>query len=300
LSHDLGAMAALGTALCWSLTPLFFSFSGRRIGSDVVNRSRLLFALAFYVFAHQILFGHPLPTAAAPWRWGWLGVSAVLGLVIGDAALFQAFVLVGPRLATLMMALSPILSTVLAWLVLGETASARELTGIALTVSGVVWVVTEPRTAEARAEGSAYRTGLLLGLIGAIGQATNLITARFGLVGDYPAVSASFIRMMVAAAILWGLSAVRGDISRIVGQWRDRRAVAAVFGGALVGPFLGVTLSLFAVQHTRIGIASTLMALPPVLLIPLEYMIHGRRTSVRGIVGTVVAFAGVALIFLRG
>ncbi len=69
--------------------------------------------------------------------------------------------------------------------------------------------------------------------------------------------------------------------------------------GAVVGPFLGIWLSLVAVQNTRLGIASTLMALPPVLLIPLEFAAFRQRVSRRGIAGTVVALGGVALLFWR-
>lgn len=71
-----------------------------------------------------------------------------------------------------------------------------------------------------------------------------------------------------------------------------------MMGGAVVGPFLGIWLSLIAVQHARLGIASTLMALPPVLLIPLEYLIYRHRVSRRGIAGTVIAMVGVALLFV--
>jgi drug/metabolite transporter (DMT)-like permease len=300
LTVQAGAIAAIGTSVCWSFTALFFSFGGRRIGADAVNRTRLLFAIGLYAVAHTLAFGVPYPAGVAPWRVGWLALSALLGLVIGDGALFQAYVLVGPRLGMLMMSLVPIIGTVLARVFLGESVSATEVAGIALTVGGVAWVVSEPGAAGQRISGRDYRIGLLLGAVGAFGQAANLIAARFALVGDFPALTASFVRILVAAAVLWGLSLARRDTVRIVRQWRDRRAIAAVFGGAVVGPFAGISLSLYAVQHTRIGIASTLMALPPVLLIPLEFLVHGRRTSRRGVLGTVVAILGVALLFLPG
>jgi drug/metabolite transporter (DMT)-like permease len=55
-----------------------------------------------------------------------------------------------------------------------------------------------------------------------------------------------------------------------------------------------------AIQLTRVGIAATLMALPPVILIPLGYLIYRERVSRRGIIGTLIAFVGVAIIFLIG
>jgi drug/metabolite transporter (DMT)-like permease len=300
----LGELAALGTAVCWSFTPLFFGFSGRRVGSDVVNRSRLLIALALLVATHIVLFGRPLPTDAGPDRWGWLALSSILGLVIGDAALFQSYVLVGARLGTLMMSFVPIVSTAMAWIFLREQVGVTEIAGIALTVSGVAWVVTEAPAAGARARHEHYRRGLVLGLVGAAGQASNLIAARVGIAAlpgggaALPAFSASTIRILVAAAWLWGLSAARGDVPRVVGAWRDRRALGAIAGGAVVGPFLGISLSMVAIQHARIGVASTLMALPPVFLIPIEFILFRHRVSARGVVGTVLAFAGVAVILL--
>lgn len=91
----IGQLAAIATAFCWSATAVFFSYSGQRIGSAVVNRSRLLFALAFISLTHLLLEGSLFPLGAEPFRWGWLGLSSVLGLVLGDAALFYAYVLIG-------------------------------------------------------------------------------------------------------------------------------------------------------------------------------------------------------------
>jgi drug/metabolite transporter (DMT)-like permease len=300
LSQANGAIAALGTSLCWSFTPLFFAYSGRRVGSGVVNRSRLVFALVIYAIAHLVLFGHLAPQGVGPSRAGWLAISGLLGLVLGDAALFQSFVLVGPRLSTLTMSTVPIVSSLLAWLFLSETIGGAALLGIALTIAGVTWVVTERTGAREGADPSVYRRGIALGLVGAAGQASGLIAARYGLSGGYPAISASFVRIALAALVLWGISALRGDMGRVVSKWRDGRALAAMMAGALIGPFLGVSLSLFAVQHARVGIASTLMALPPVLLIPIEFVVHGRRTSRRGLIGTAIAFVGVAMIFVVG
>jgi len=293
-----GEIAALATAVCWSFTALFFSFGGRRVGSDVVNRTRLLLALAWLAMLHTALYGRPWPEAVEPERWWWLGLSGVLGLVIGDAALFQAYVLVGPRLAMLMMSLVPIASTAMAWLFLGQTIGREQALGIALTVGGVAWVVTERTGGPAHDTGPAFRKGIALALVGALGQSANLITARVGLAGDFPALSASMLRILVAAVVLWLLSALRGDVGRVVSRWSDRSAMAAMVAGSVVGPFLGIWLSLVAIQRTQVGIASTLMALPPVLLIPLGYLVHGERVTRRGVVGTMVAITGVAVIFL--
>jgi drug/metabolite transporter (DMT)-like permease len=292
-----GEIAALATAVCWSFTAIFFSFSGRRIGSDVVNRSRLLFASGFLFLTHWFLEGVIFPSHVESFRWGWLAASSILGLVLGDAFLFQAYVIIGPRLSMLMMSTVPIISTLFGWLLFGEVVSSLELVGVGLAVGGVAWVVTEGQENASATDRQNYHKGLLFALLGALGQVANLVTARYALVDGFPAISATLIRILIAATILWSLAAIRGQIRYTFCQWRDKLAFRALVAGSTVGPFLGIWLSLIAVQNARLGIASTLMALPPVLLIPLEYLVYHRRVSRRSMTGTLVAMVGVALLF---
>ena len=276
---------------------MFFSASGRRIGSDSVNRSRLLFALLFVSLTHFILEGSFFPLHVAPFRWGWLALSSLLGLVLGDASLFEAYVLLGPRLAMLMMSLVPIITTAAGWLLFGETISVVEGAGILLTVGGISWVVTDPRQA-ATAINRQYGRGLLFGLGGALGQAANLLTAKYALVGGFPPISASLIRILVAVVVLWGLALLQKRARRIVAQWRDGAVLRLIIAGTIAGPFLGIWFSLIAIQNARVGIASTLMALPPVILIPLTFIAYKERVNRRGLLGTLLAICGVSLIFL--
>jgi drug/metabolite transporter (DMT)-like permease len=294
----LGELAALTTAVCWSFTAIFFSFSGRLVGSQVVNRSRLLFALCFISLTHLILQGGLLPIDTEPFRWGWLALSSILGLVLGDSFLFRAYATIGPRYSMLMMSAAPIISTFLAWVLLGETIETVELIGIFITVAAIGWVVTEKQPGKTVVENKQYSRGLFFGFLGAVGQAGNLVAAKFGLVGGFPTISASWIRIFIAVIIMWSLAGFRGEIRPTINQWRNKTAFKAILGGTFVGPFLGIWMSLIAVQLTRVGIASTLMALPPILLIPIGYLLYKERVSKRGIIGTVVAFAGVAIIFL--
>lgn len=292
-----GEAAALATAVCWSFTAILMSYSGRRVGADVVNRSRLLFAFGLLVVAHWALEGAFFPTGVEPFRWGWLGVSSVLGLVLGDAFLFRAYVLIGPRLSMLLMSTVPIFSTLFGWWLFGEAVTGPEMAGIVLAVAGVGWVVTDGQSDLRLADRRVYRRGLLFGLLGALGQVANLVTARYALVGNFPALSATLIRIAIGAVIVWAVAALRGQVSHTLRQWHDGRALRAMAAASFVGPFLGIWLSLIAVQNARLGIASTLMALPPILLIPLEYLLFRQRVSARGLIGTVIAMGGVALLF---
>lgn len=295
-----GELAALITSVCWAFTGVFFTVSGRRVGSQTVNLARLALALIILSVAHRLTDGAWLPWQAEPYRWGWLTLSGVIGLTLGDASLFQALVYIGPRLSTLLMATVPLQSTILAWVLLGQRLEAMDLLAVPLTTAGVAWVVMERRSENGSASrGPKFRVGVLLGLGGALGQALGLITSRLGLEGDFSPISATLIRMLAATAALWGVSLLSGGGRRALASLRaDRRALVIILGGTLVGPVLGVTLSLAAIQRAPIGIASTLMSLTPIAILPLVYFFFGERVSLSALSGTVVALAGVALIFL--
>ena len=294
----LGEIVALATAVCWAATSLFFTIAGKQVGSQLVNRARLPLAAFFLAITHLLWQGEALPLHAEPSRWGWLGVSAISGLVLGDAMLFQAFVLIGTRLSMLLMTLTPVIGALLAWVFLGETLSLLEIAAIIVTMSSIAWVVSEQRNSNSvNGNPRNYVIGVLCGIGGASGQALGLILSKRGMVGDFPALSASLMRLTTASVVIWLWALIQGQLRPTIEGLRIRSARWAILGGTLVGPFVGMTLSLAAIQLAPVGIASTLMALAPVILLPLAYWIFKERITQRAIVGTVVAMVGVAMIF---
>jgi drug/metabolite transporter (DMT)-like permease len=297
----MGEIAALVTSLCWSLTSVQLTLAGRKVGSRVVNRVRLILAVIYLSLAHLLVYGELWPVHADLFRWGWLGLSGTIGLVIGDACLFQAFLFIGTRRSMLLMTLVPVVSTLVAWAWLGETLQPIEIGAVLLTVGGVAWVVSERKRAQngPLAEGERhYGLGVLLGLGGALGQALGLVIAKQGLSGDFPSLSATLIRMVVASGVIWLLALARGQVAETWHALREQKAWWLLISGALSGPFIGVWLSMVAVQNTQVGIASTLMALSPIILIPLDRWVFHEQVSSRSVVGTVLALAGTAIIFL--
>jgi drug/metabolite transporter (DMT)-like permease len=91
---------------------------------------------------------------------------------------------------------------------------------------------------------------------------------------------------------------VTGKSSKLRQALKDQKAIKNTVAGAVVGPFLGVTLSMVAVTYTQAGIAQTLMSLMPVLIIPIVWVLYKQRTSWRGILGAVVAVIGVAILLI--
>jgi len=305
MNPNIGELAALGTALCFSASSIFFSQAGKRYGPMVSNRLRLVVAILLLGVTHWIFFGKPIPVNASLSRWLWLGSSGIIGLAIGDLFLFQAYILLGARLGLLFLSLSPALAAVLAWLWLGERLDAGSIVGIGVTLAGIVWVVLESNPGkkssadqESGSLAQAYSRGILAGLLAAAGQAIGVVLAKNGLGGGFPALSGNVIRMIAAFIALWGVTVIQGQvISTFQHANNSRSGMYFVLGGSILGPLIGVSLSLFAIQHTNIGIASTIIALPPVFLLPVGHFVFKERISWRAAAGTLLAIAGVTLLF---
>ncbi len=303
IAETIGQLAALGASFFWSLSSVFFTLSGRRVGSPVVNRTRLLFAVVFVVLTHRLLQGTFLPADADGYRWFWMGLSGFIGYVIGDGFLFQGFVLIGPRLSMLLMALAPVFSTIMAWLLLDEQLSPVELVAIGLTVGGIMIVVADRQNGNSSAvlvtSRRGYLIGVLCGLGAAMGQAGGMLASRIGLEGGYPALSGNLIRVVVAAAAIWLIALPGGQAQgtfRLLRQKPD--ALRYIAAGSFVGPFVGVWLALLAVQNAPLGVATTLTSLMPIFLLPISRVLFKDKITKRAILGTVVAVIGTALLFL--
>lgn len=314
----LGEAAALGTAACFVFSSLFFSRAGHRIGSLVVNLVRLFMGLGFLVVLTSVMRGQPLPLDASADQWLWLALSGVVGFVIGDLCLFRAFLEIGPRLSTLLMSLAPPIAGLCGWLWLGETLDGMDLLGMFLTVAGIMLAVTErpqspaettrdlpeghaehvdePATGESSGASRVGTRGIALGVVGAIGQAVGLVLSKKGM-GAYDAFAATQIRVIAGIVGFVLLFALTRRFHKVWAALRDGKAMKLTAAGAFFGPFLGVGLSLLSVQHTSTGVAASIMATTPILIIPFSVWMDGERVGLRSIVGTIVAVFGVVLLF---
>jgi drug/metabolite transporter (DMT)-like permease len=293
-----GELAALGTALCWAFTSVWFTAASRKVGALPVNFLRMPIALLWLCGFGLLTRGHALPTDADAHAWTWLTASALAGFAFGDLCLFRAFVLIGPRLGSLVMASAPLFTAWLGWLALDERLAPRDLLGMALTIVGIGWAILDrvPPGAGVVAIDPRVRTrGVLLALCGAVGQASGLVLAKHGM-GDYDPFASTQIRVIVGAlAFAIIVTGMRGW-SAVGVALRDRTALGSIALGATFGPFLGVGLSLTAAQLIPTGVAASLLAVQPLLVIPLAAWLEHERISAGAIAAAVVAVAGVVLL----
>lgn len=299
----IGETAAIVTACLWTINSILFASAGKKIGSLSVNSYRILMAVGFLGITHIIFLGSLLPTASSE-QWFWIGLSGIVGLGIGDFGLFAAFVIIGPRRSVLIMSLSPIFAAFGAYLMLGEILSPLIITGIAVTLIGVIVVILEKEeNSDEKPISKKLKTwGVFLAFIGAIGQGIGLVFAKKGMWLD-PSImmnllSVAFVRIIMGALFIWTCVVVMRRLPEVRKALKSKKGMGQTAAGAFIGPFVGVTLSMVAIAYTQAGVAQTLMSLMPVFIIPAIWVLYKQKTSWRGVLGAIVAVIGVAILLL--
>lgn len=294
-----GELCALGTALCWSVGSNLFAAAGRRMGSVVLNRLRITVAAVMLGTALTVTRGAPWPTWASGHQVALLGLSGLIGFVFGDTWYFRSLVILGPGRAALLASLAPLFTALLAWPLLRETPGPLVLAGMALILGGVGLVLLDKERREhSHVEGSAAM-GVLAGVLGAVGQAGGYVLSKMAMSEGLDALSATVIRVTVATAGAWVLAGLAREVRPTLAAMRDRAAAGFMVGGAFFGPFMGVTLSLAALQFIEAGVAASITAFYPVLTAFIAARFHHERVTLRFLIGALIAAGGVVVLFLR-
>jgi len=303
-SH-LGEFAALLTAVFWTITGIAFESAGKKVGSLSTNLIRLFMAIFFIGFYGLFTRGAFIPLDASVHNWIWLSLSGLVGFVIGDLLLFEAYVVIGSRVSMLIMSLTPPITAFIGWLIMDEVLTTQNIIGMVLTITGIVLVVIERRSnnlgespkKKKRLNFSYPIAGLLLAFGGAVGQGTGLVLSKFGM-QDMDPFAATQIRVITGFIGFSILFIVLKRWKKVFEAIKNKKAMRRIGVGAFFGPFLGVSFSLLAVKHTTTGVASTIMGIVPVLIIPPAVLFFKEKVTPKEIVGSVLAVGGVALFFL--
>lgn len=301
----IGELAAFGTALCWTFGSQFFEAAGKRVGTLSVNLIRLLLALLLFCILSLITKGNLFPVNFPLHAWIWLGLSGLIGFALGDLFLFKAFVEIGPRLSMLIMTLTAPISALLGLTFLGEIYSLQQWFGMLITLTGVSWVIFERSNNNQnnkRKIRKITKSGIIYAFLGTLGQATGYVLSKYGMMinNDYlEPFAATQIRVIVGTIGFMIIISLSRSWSKVFIAIKNISAMGFMLGGAILGPFLGVSLSLLALHYITAGVASTITALVPILIIPSVMYIGKEHVSIRAFGGAIIAVAGVFLLFMK-
>lgn len=309
--NHFGEIISLVVAVSWTITALYADKASHRLGSMTANVIRLTLAALFLAVMLLVTVGHPYPVYADGKTWFWLALSAVVGYLFGDWCLFNCYLSIGARFGQLFMTLAPPIAAFAGWLILGETLSWKALIAMAVTLSGIAISILS-RGADHQFKLSLPLKGVLLGLGAGLGQGVGLVLSKVGMQhyalgvpSDAPALmdemlpfASTMIRALVGGAGFLLMMYLQKDMPKLRQAVVDRTGMGYALIMTLTGPVLGVSLSLMAVQYADAGIASTLMALTPVMILIPYAFIYKQRIKAKEIVGVTVSMIGVALFFL--
>ena len=306
----LGELISIGVAFSWTATALLSEFGSKRLGNLTLNVLRMALALVFSLVLFGVVTGNPLPAGVSPEAAGWMLLSGLVGYVIGDYCLFQCYIIIGSRYGQLFMTLAPLAAALMAWVTLGQQMTQMSIVAMLVTLLGI-GISVLGRGKHHKVSLKLPLNGVLFAIGAAICQGVGLVLSKIGM-DHYEAAmlaeagvpewlvpfSANFYRCIAGiigfSCLLWfrnGMAPLREAI-------HDKKGLSVATATTIFGPFVGVGFSLMAVQYTAAGIASTLMAMTPIIILLPSYWLFHEKITWRAILGAVISVVGVSLFFL--
>lgn len=307
----LGEIISLAVAVSWTVTALFAEVASKRIGSLQFNVVRMFLSIVMLGLTLWCFTGSPVPLYANGDAWLWLSLSGFVGYLLGDYCLFNSYILIGSRFGQLFMTLAPIAAAFSAWAILGERMSFQAVVGMLVTISGIGLSVLNKGGGKHRLSLKLPLKGVLFGIGAGIGQGVGLVLSKVGMnhyvqsipageemVTDLMPFASTMIRAITGFVGFFLVMIFQNKLSTMSVALRNRKGMNAALWATFAGPFIGVSLSLMAVQYTEAGIASTLMALTPIFILWPSSFFFGQKVTAKEIAGAVISVVGVSLFFL--
>lgn len=326
-----GELLSLVVAVSWTVTALTAEVATKRIGSLAVNVIRMTLSLVFLAVTMWVVMGVPYPRFADEGTWLWLSLSGFVGYVLGDFCLFNSYILIGSRFGQLFMTLAPPSAAIASWMIFGDVMTPLSIIGMFVTIAGIGMSILskgqKPDDADSKRRVKLSTNlplkGILYGIGAGMGQGIGLVLSKLGMkyyeasiqsncdmlalpadssmLDDTMSMvpfSSTFIRAITGLVGFVVLMLVSRRTRQVVTSVRDRKAMLFMLVATICGPFVGVSLSLMATLYTNAGIAQTIMALTPILILWPTWFFFKQKVTVREIVGAVISVIGVSLFFV--
>jgi drug/metabolite transporter (DMT)-like permease len=302
----LGELISIGVAFSWTATALLSEYGSKRLGNLTLNVLRMALALLFAMVLFGVMTGSILPPGASAKAAGWMLLSGLVGYVIGDFCLFQCYIIIGSRYGQLFMTLAPLAAALMAWVTLGQQMGAMSIVAMLVTLLGISISVLG-RGEHHKVSLKLPLNGVLFAIGAAVCQGVGLVLSKIGMdhyetMADMPEwlvpFSTNFYRCVAGIIGFLILLYYRGEMGSLREAVHDGKGLSVATATTIFGPFVGVGFSLMAVQYTAAGIASTLMAMTPIIILLPSYWLFHEKITWRSVIGAIISVFGVSLFFL--
>ncbi|NMH60893.1 DMT family transporter [Alteromonas sp. MYP5] len=286
----MGETAALITAVCWAVAARMFQVLGSSFSPLALNFWKGLLAMGLLLIITQ-WFMPPvnLPVSA----YGWLILSGIIGIGLGDTFFFKSLNKIGDSQALLIAeTMGPILTALLAMAWIAEWLSWAQWLGIAIIILSVdVIIKLQKRTQMHLFAPSGYVFAALAALCQSVGAVISRdILTRY----ELDAFNASQIRLAGGMVVIVALMLLLRQ------NWLPKTANSArlwryFFLATAVGTFAALYLQMVSFTYTKAAIAETLFA-TSVIISLLVGLVLGERVSKKVWIWSFVALSGVGIL----
>ena len=237
-------------------------------------------------------------------------LSGCVGFGLGDLALYQALPRLGSRLSILLVhCLAAPLAALAEWLWLGTALTFAQAVA-SVTILGGVALALAPGQ-QLRLSRRVLVCGILFGVMAAIGQGMGALLSRKayqiaaaagenidGLTAAYQRILAGWL----VAALSFFVACYRGEKSSLPRPESPRVWKSAwpwIVVNAVAGPTLGVGCYQWALAIRPTGVVLPIIAITPIVVIPLARIVEGERPRKRSLLGGAIAVAGAVMLAVQ-
>lgn len=289
----IGEITALMASFCWTISSTIVEKKGVGFSAVAMNVTRQI--VAFLAIGLIIIFFNrsSLSTSLSFRGAFFLAMSGLIGFSLGDSFLMSAFTRIGAQITLLIYTISPVLTAVLGRIFFGEKLTPRNIVGMLVVIGAIMLVIAKGGSSNLKVKGDPR--GLLFAFLASIGQALGVLFSKAGL-ENIPALPATEIRLLgglVGILVICSITKSWPDVKRLL---TSRQGIEVTMSNALIGTTIGVVLSMLAIKYTKAAVASTLMTMSPVMIIPIMYFYYRHKVSRYEVVGAVLSVVGVALL----
>lgn len=290
-----GEFFALFTAISWTFSSLTFGKISKEYDTQVANFLRVTIGTIMVGFV--CLFGSRhlfLPTDVTWENLKIISLSGFIGMFLGDLFLFKAYNMIGARVTMLIMALSPIIVSIIDFLFLGVTLYPIQIFAILITCLGIILVIF--KTEDKKISLGFSVKGLFYAFLATLGQSLGVILTKLGST-TYDSLATSQIRLGVAIFFFGALVLYEGKARETIKMITSKKALSLLLIGTFFSVF-GIAALIEAFKSANASIASTISSTSPIIMIPCSILFYKEKIRKNEIIGAIISVVGLSIFFL--
>jgi drug/metabolite transporter (DMT)-like permease len=287
---SVGALCALGSAFTWAVTSMLARTLHPPLNSVSINAIRSTVAGVLLLGWVAAVDGLDAMTSVSATTFGLLALSIAVAVGIGDNVFFESSRTIGLARAMTIATTYPLITTILAALMLGEPITTWVVVGAVLTLAGILLIVTARQHAVERAD--HYWQGIGAAALASLAWGISPIMMKAPL-QEMDATAAQGVRLPVAAALLWITPWARGAVGQLV--YGGQSVITRMAILSVLTVFSSV-MYVAGIKYAGVAVGSILSSVAPMFAIPLGVIFLHERLSMVAVLGILVTIAGLVVL----